>query len=293
MKSLLRRATICAALSCSLSLLLVAGASASTIKPVRVAATDQGDGIYVATATCPAGRHVVSGGFASPQNPSVVANHAVGTKAWTITAFDTDSISAVAYCSKYIKGVTESTATAPMDQVNDLQGGATASCPSGSRVIAGGWEYANPFDNSPIYTSMPASSSEWTVYGASDVTGNSITAYAYCLTNKLTTVRLGEKTSVNNTTVRAARRGGAGQSRGLLPSTQPSATVSCKKGETLFGGGYETTPLPDFNNQSGPDTFFGKSARYQGRGWMANAVNYSSYDGGEIQAFAVCRKAKS
>lgn len=280
-----RMVALCAAVSCFLALQLAATATATTIKPIKVAATDQGDGSYAGTATCPAGRRVVSGGFADADAPSVAVNRASGKHAWTVRAFDTNQISVVAYCSKYLK-VTKETATGEMDEVNDQQGGATASCPSGSRVTSGGWEYTNPIANSPVYTSRPVGARDWTLYAASNDAGNSITAYAYCVTGKKTRVRAGSKQSTSVARSRSGRTS-AGQSRGFATSPSPTATSICKPGETLFGGGFETTPTPDFFNTNGPDTFFGKSARFKKRGWKAYATDYSSMNG-KLQAFAVC-----
>lgn len=290
----LRLAALCAALSCSVLLLSVAAASASTIKPVKVAATlNPDDGSYEATAICPAGRRVVSGGFASPDPVSPAINRADGN-GWTVKAFDTETVSAIAYCSKYIKGITTTTATGPLDQLSTnpnsgpQQGGATASCPSGSKVIAGGWEYTNKLNNSSVYSSRPVGSTDWKIYAASDQAGNSITTYAYCLAGKTFKTRAGEKIPTQSST-RTAARGTAGRHRGGVSET-PTATAKCKQDETAFGGGFETTPTPDFYNDAGPDTFFYKSARFDGNGWKAKAVDYSDFSEGAIQTFVICRK---
>jgi hypothetical protein len=66
-----------------------------------------------------------------------------------------------------------------------------------------------------------------------------------------------------------------------------SATASCHQGETLLSGGFTTTPTPDHDNTSGPDTYFRASYRSAERSWTATAHNYSAV-AGAIKAFAYC-----
>jgi hypothetical protein len=290
MHSPLRLAALCAALSCCLSISFASSAGATTVKPVRAVGTEQQDGSFLATAECPDGRRVVGGGFRGADGSSVIVNKAVGNHAWTVRSFDTDRIAAIAYCSQYRK-LTTASATGTLDQPGPsspprgqapLQGGATASCPSGSKVVSGGWEYESLISNSPVYTSRPVGTTDWKVYAASDDQGSSITAYAYCVKGKTIKIESSAKSPLRT----GSGRRGRGQSRGFGSGIN-SATTSCPKSSALLGGGFETTPQPDFYNENGPDTFFSYSTRSSKREWTAQAVNYSNVSG-NIQAFALC-----
>ena len=142
-----------------------------------------------AVATCPAGRHLISGGFQQTNFTSkggdfVTQSQAVGNNAWSATgsAFGSfgGQLFAVAYCVKGKSSWQEVSASAAIDP------GATATattppCPAGRRVVAGGFNTSPAgavfFGNGALNPDQSFSASG---YNRSTAPAT-ITGYAYCL----------------------------------------------------------------------------------------------------------------
>jgi hypothetical protein len=207
---------------------------------------------------------VVSGGFSGVSSDAAVVNRAAGGNAWLVKGDFALPATAYANCSKHYQPKVAKKTSAFNGNIGTL---AEAHCSNGRQAVAGGWQYKKGGANSPVYTSAPAVE-DWEV-GGFNGSGNhnaTLTAYAYCL-NVVPAV-----TSSTN----AMGAGG-----------DVSGVAECDPGEELLGGGFETTPDPDFNNVAGPDPFVFGAGRAAKREWLAEAHNYSSV-GGDLHVFATC-----
>jgi hypothetical protein len=228
-------------------------------------------GQLVATATCGAGEHVVSGGFLGPDASAAVSSRAVNGDSWTVRLFPGigNKLTTYAYCAR--NG--QLSISAHENRVPAVTGGANttanASCASGQTLVAGGYAFLPGLreSNSPTYRDY-ASAHTWSVMSVFAGGTGKLAAFAYCARGVVVKVRSNSSPSIPT--------GGDG-----------SATASCHSGETLLSGGYTTTPTPDWHNMTGPDFFYGDSYRSGQRSWTARAHNYSNV-AGQITAFAYC-----
>ena len=234
-------------------------------------------GELAVTARCALGEHVVSGGYNSSLGSAAVASHAAGNDGWTVELFpgSTDKLTAYAYCARAGRIVTHrKRGTAMAAPANTA---VAARCTSSEALVAGGYEYASaPSDqeDSPTYRDYATTRHTWAVMAAIRKAPAQLVVFAYCERGVSVTVRSRTSPSI------PAHSGG-------------SATASCHHGETLLGGGYSTTPLPDWNNAIGPDLFFSATFRSGVRSWTARAHNFSSANSmtsGAITAFAYCER---
>jgi len=148
----------------------------------------------------------------------------------------------------------------------------TAKCPKGSVVVAGGWQMSPMKTNSPVYTSAPKGKRKWTVVAILDTVDPwKLKTYAYCLD-----LELDRDLNVATQAVAAPAD----------DSVDIVATAECDGGRVI-GGGFATTPEPDFNNSAGPDTFFFRAKNDSKRKYTVGAVNYASVVG-TVTAYAVC-----
>lgn len=266
--------SLAAAVSTS-AIFLVAAPSALGLSTVKVDGHPVVGGEAIAgVAKCKPGQRVISGGFVAPNTGAAVAvNRAKGKRGWKVLAFNIDSLSVRAHCSKTLKPLTKKK---QISFEGHDQRGSKAKCPGSTSVASGGWQYAEHTDNSPVYTSKPLRGSAWKVYAASDAAStDAITAYAYCLKHVKLKVRSASRSIGTDSVGRAAGPG------------DRTARTSCKHGETRYGGGFATSPKPDFSNTSGPDTFFNVAAGSGARGWKVSAHNYSQV-AGKLTAIAIC-----
>jgi hypothetical protein len=238
---------------------------ASALTTVPASAVSAGANGFKAIAQCPSGQHVISGGFNAVAGSSVPVSRALGDDSWLVRAFD-PGFTGYAYCSKTLR-------TSRVHESVDVPGPVnlhvTPTCPSTKNVLAGGWRMSDPGtrSNAPIFSSFPASARKWSVVGLVDSAPATLKAWAYCAVAPEAKVRTGTAS--------------------ISSQEDATATASCQSGEELMGGGYETTPTPDWNNTTGPDTFVNQSYRSGALDWTVAARNYSSV-GGTLTAYAVC-----
>jgi hypothetical protein len=235
------------------------------------------NGELVATAKCAANEHVVSGGFKTSilddASGEVVSRAVMGDR-WTVQFYPSgpDTLTTYAYCApkgaislvQHQRQVPAQTGSPTYNTV------ATARCASGETLVSGGFEFlpSSGEPDSTTYRDYAVSPRKWTVMSAFDSPPATLAAFAYCGRGVIVKVR--------------------SSSSGRIPNDgHASATASCHKGETLLGGGYTTTPTPDYANTTGPDTYFYRSYRSGARSWTARAKNYSNASG-KIAAFAYC-----
>jgi len=196
-------------------------------------------GTFDATATCPAGTTLVSGGFADGSaegaTMAVRASYPSAANAWTVTVFTVGgplNFSAYADCIQANFPVTAQIASA---------GGATAVCPASTTLTGGGYKGAG------VSASRPAGNGwQATVQGGSA----SLQVYAVCANSNLSA-------------------GGVPSASVAIPALgDKKVEVGCAAGQTLVGGGfsspnrasaYVSLPKPDFETWIVQATFIGVS----------------------------------
>ncbi len=265
---------ICAflALAASGSAALASGGPSgkSTVDPQKVGS---------ATATCPHGTGVIAAGFASPHfspanNRSSVARIAsrrVGKRRLKTSGFnfgnEAGEINSIAYCSKAgrdLRVVSEKAFVAPKSAEV-----AVATCPSGSRVISGG--FASPGfspDASPrvlALTSKRVGQNRWRVEGfnignddnnsSQDPRPGTLVAYAYCLNDSPRIV--------------TRQKRAAGGVKGKVRSFK----ARCPHGSKALSGGFDGN-LYLSANPTGAGAVASRRADH-GRSWRISAISIS------------------
>lgn len=148
-----------------------------------------------ATARCPAGTRVVSGGFDNPDfrwtgdyesDNRIVPyiSRKAGPRSWTVEAANQGgadgTLVAYAYCQDVPSLRTErvtATFTAPPDEVR--QGSTVAGCPRGQRVVSGGFKVVRLDPH--VVASRKVGARRWKVSASAPYPGQTkVTAYAYC-----------------------------------------------------------------------------------------------------------------
>jgi hypothetical protein len=147
-----------------------------------------------ATATCPKGQVLISGGFqrtdfASDGGNYVTASHAAGDNAWTVTgsAFigsgttGNGELSAVAYCVKHRTPILNEVSSMPVPVPQGQNASATSpTCPAGMTLTATGFSLGDSKD--AFYAGNSINSDNTTTanaFGYFGPTAN-LTAYGYC-----------------------------------------------------------------------------------------------------------------
>lgn len=254
-------------LAAAITSLLFIAPTASALTTATAETVEAPGGEWVGKATCPEGSTVVSGGFAGPFESDAVVNRRAGKRGWLVKGQDAnEALTVYAYCSRRLEPGIKSR-SGRLDFEATGEGRAAARCPKGKIAVSGGWEFAETDDNQTVYTSI-GDGRAWKLSAAS---GDSprITAFAYCLRIRELSVR-----------ANAAH---------IDPNSDLSPIATrCHRGEELLGGGFKTKPKPDYDNETGPDTFVNLSRRKGERGWAVAATNYSDV-GGMVTVTAMCR----
>ena len=146
-----------------------------------------------AVANCPAGTRVFGGGFSlaqgDPQTTAVFESYRSAPGSWTVSVLtsgpNSGAAAAYGYCRKSAKAITEVTASSPVAIGLGQPGSASASCPAGTRLVAGGFQSTSTpgtkFVSLP-QTSMSSSPSTWSVASVNNgAQSQTLTAHAYCL----------------------------------------------------------------------------------------------------------------
>jgi hypothetical protein len=152
-------------------------------------------------------------------------------------------------------------------------GTATASCPSGTEAVSGGFA-APGFD--PLFngaSNIPFGSrrvqdDQWKVdaknFGGASGT---VSSYVYCDRHEPGFVRASKTTTV-------------------AAETSGSATAKCPRGTEALSGGWQSP-----NNVTGDDAFFAfTSERASNRKWNVTAFNDDNDNAHDLKAFAYCDK---
>ena len=247
----------------------------TSFKTVSATFTTTPAGFQEATAVCPEGQKVVAGGFTGLNGDYAIYNRAVKKRtAWRVKGIFSEGSTAYAYCSKTLSVTAKAnTLNVPADTEELYQEStSTAKCPKGSVVVAGGWQLRPRETNSPVYTSAPVGKKKWTVVAIVDTVDPwKLKTFAYCLDLEL------------DRDLNVATQAVVSPADDALDAV---ATAQCDGGRVI-GGGFATTPEPDFNNNAGPDTFFFRSKNDSKKTYTVGATNYSSV-AGTVTAYAVC-----
>lgn len=203
------------------------------------------------TATCPAGKLMVGGGYHlqlanNQQLIYIRADYPSAANAWTVTETNPQSggavtLTAYAFCLTTNFAVTASVATA-------TSSGSTASvaCPVGTTLVGGGFNESTLIGSGWVTASYPTGGA-WQVTRPTGVP-NTYSVYAVCASRALT------PSAINTATATIAN------------NASGEADASCAAGETLIGGGFSATKgaLYIGEDDRASDTF---------AQWMVKALN--------------------
>jgi hypothetical protein len=195
-----------------------------------------------ATASCPSGSVVVSGGYATDPNV-LVYTHSKNGNGWRAyaknNAGSSKLLNVYATCLHNASGAST---TQVIEQVTAAAGGVghpVVACPAGSVVTGGGW--ASKSDGSLWVYNSSKSGNGWQVYAKnSSGSGELLNAYAICLSG----VSASTDQILKSTSIAAGTTG--------------NAAATCETGELVTGGGfasqndlvmYNTSPYTTGTNQ--------------------------------------------
>ena len=234
-----------------------------------------------ATATCPKGTRVVSGGYttSAPSMPNhwlnVSESQRVGERAWRVAGAEhfagVDTLTAYAYCQAFRGKITTRSAQIAMPGTADASAVVQASCPSGTRAISGGFatELSTASDSSYVSRAIAAGGNRWVV-DATRLAGSAartLHAHAYC-------ADVGVKKRFEDAAV-----------TGPLGSAHTATTPACPKGTTARGGGFATsTPVGGLL-----DAALVYESRRVGASWTATAAPSSGGTSITLVTDAYCR----
>jgi hypothetical protein len=147
-----------------------------------------------ATAHCPSGQSLVSGGFQrtdfrSDGGDYVTESKAVGTNAWTVSghAYGTGpgELTAIAYCARMKRPVIQEVSSAPEAlAIGQSATATTPTCPAGTRMVTGGFSSNGSVDSLFASGSFnPDGTFSAMSYGYFGATPQ-LTAYGYCLPSR-------------------------------------------------------------------------------------------------------------
>ncbi len=244
-----------------------------------------------AVAKCPRTMLAVGGGFSStpqlfaapPNLPNFFESQRAGERGWRVTAGQTATngsgkITAFVYCRKQNAPIKEISASEPLSTLARSQNTALATCPKGTKAIAGGFELPAP---EGIATVFPTDSEKsggrgWTVTGVRDSdpasqTG-SVDAIAYCVRNATA------KTKLRSTQYRTNDK------QDVVPV---AVTPTCKAPTLVSSGGFNA-PFAQRGSERGATLV--TESRRKGNAWQVSGYGLgpSNIDL-SLTAFAYCR----
>jgi hypothetical protein len=252
--------------------------------------TDAGQ-VSAAVATCPSGTVVVGGGFSAPfttgDNIAVNSSYRSRLESWRVEAqvyFGEGSATSIAYCRRTAKQITDLSGAGTVPGPTDGVGTATASCPSGFQLIAGGFRTetnvgANNF--AIPFASTSTAPGTWSVTAVNNSsTAIPLTAHAYCVQG----IRPPTILEASNNAVVSAYSGVSATTGACPAPLKPKKGKKGKKkkrkkvpAQVLSAGGFSTTDTP---TSSGAFGIFSES-KISGTGWLATDTN--GFDPGNIQ----------
>lgn len=236
--------------------------------------------VSTATATCPSGKQAVGGGFSVPLTLTnklfVTSSFRSAPNAWTIAARNANgsgAATAFAYCRNANHAVTDATSSGTVPSGGSQVGDATASCPTGTRLISGGFEITNGASSNyavPALSLAINTNPQWLVQAVNNTTGaHPFTVHAYCMagipapkfvnSNSSPTLAMDAASSLSSPSCPAPKKPKKGKKRKKKPAQLLSA-----------GGfaGQSTVPIALFSD-----------ARINGATWLAAGANVTGPEG--------------
>jgi hypothetical protein len=238
--------------------------------------------LSTATATCPAGTQALGGGFSLPVGPtaflSIRESFRSTPSAWKVSAVDiagSAAVTAYANCRNTALQVTDSTGAGTIPGGTFAAGTATAVCPSGGKLVGGGFQTLSgpdPTDWALAEENLSAGAGAWTARAVNNSgVQNVITAHAYCMSGIKTPTLVSATNSVG-----AGLYGSSSSTTPACPKPKKSkkGKKSKKPRQLLAAGGFSVTP-------AGPAsvTPFVTDSRLGSGGWLAAAVNANASAG--------------
>jgi hypothetical protein len=217
-----------------------------------------------ATAKCPQGSTVVSGGFAAPDRvyagggpyTEILSANRQGKRAWVVRGQNFSSKDGTMYSYAYCADIGPIQVAEGTDTVEDRRDAtATARCPQGLTAISGGWAGKNAGGGRPQmipFLSKRKGTNAWTV-GAVNGSFNqsaTLTAYAYC-------AELDPPQEVVN------------ESSGPILSA-PSLGVSCKGGRVAISGGFDAATKKGYSASA---EVYSSHRKKGGKRWNTQFIN--------------------
>jgi hypothetical protein len=211
-----------------------------------------------ATATCPSGR-ALSGGFEvngppGTFTPEVIESSRVGDNGWRATYLPTatgQSLLAEVYCATKVKGsISTVSASQQLGAGVFSSANPTATCPTGQRLISGGFQNAvgDPTDPPSAYLTenrlvQPNGWRAGFLRGLSTATPDQLTVHAYCLKPPKGKKRKGKKRKKVKTLPRVLTEvAAAAQTPASEDAVATATTPPCSGKLRGVAGGF-TTPL--------------------------------------------------
>jgi hypothetical protein len=255
----------------------------------------------LASASCPAGAHLTTGGFLV--SPGATAgsgfktltqvNKIAGTSGWTVqsASFATNpaaTLIAYARCERKRDGRIAIRSPFPIPVNPGEQRRVTSRCPDGTHPIGGGWSINNPYDPANLSASSYLTVTENRQVGPrSWAIAGQIPNVMSLQPSTLTTETTCEYNGRRKITVRSK----------LVPylnNVRTTATATCPKRKHVVSGGFL------FNPQAGPPPgnpvpfpYLDRHSPVGSRSWRVDAYDLSAFPppaGSAMTVYAYCRK---
>ena len=243
----------------------------------------------VAIATCPTGMKVIGGGFqisrGDPFEIAVVSSERSTPEAWIASALSSSTnpgaVTAFGYCRRSSRPIFDVAQTGTVPGGLGQTGSASATCPTGTRLVAGGFEssVAPGAKGAFPQTNMSTAPSTWSVISINNGDpAETIVSHAYCLAG------------IRGPTLVSAQTSGVLAQDQAETVTTPSCPVPRKKKgkkkkprKLLSAGGFSTPaptgePIGVLSNSSAGST-----------GWVATLINATNTTGSlSVTSQGVC-----
>jgi hypothetical protein len=239
-----------------------------------------------ATATCPAGKQAVGGGFSSPlvSGSAVVVHTSFRSSptTWTVEGQDANgsgAVTAYAYCRNASAGpVIDVPQPGTLSTSGETKTLAPA-CPTGTHLIGGGFQ-SSVTPDAVVFpqVNLATSPSTWTVTGVENgEAAITVTAHAYCLAKVAAPILLSSTGSGSGGSFASARATTSSCPAPRKPKKAKKGKKKKKKpARLLSAGGFSVSPANALPGT--PIMVFGDS-RVEGTGWLTSAVNATSSNG--------------
>jgi hypothetical protein len=227
-----------------------------------------------ATATCPAGTQALGGGFSfavgSGTLLSIRESFRVTPSSWQVSAVNisgSGAVTAYANCRKTALQVTDSTGAATVPSGAFSTGTATAVCPSGGKLVGGGFQTLSgpgADDWTLVGESLSSGTGAWTARAVNNsAVQNAVTAHAYCMSG----IRTPTVVSATNA-VGVGLLGSSSSTTPACPKPKKGKKKPKKPRQLLAAGGFSAPPP-----SAASVTPFFTDNRIGSGGWLAAAVN--------------------